>query len=612
MATAGDPDGRLVPNFSVYYVHERQERDDGEWLFLGPDRLRPPTAWMRADQTVPWNHLMSLTFNMNPDRAPVLFFEDKDSLEATVFPDDRAQRAEALIQAYQANGAPPDSGLFFVEPRPVVDFNSSFYLMPVLKAQELRLRGMRRGQRLNMVEVAGLADPDTPPQTAAAEPEPFRAGMVFVIDTTKSMQPYIDRAHQVVKDILSQVTNTEAGKRMSFGLVGYRDSLRDNPAIEYVAKTFYPLKREFDQTAFLSALGSMKAATASTTDFREDTMAGVQEALSQSSWREFDARIIVVITDAPMRQGRDDTLRSNDLDPATLARDQSSEVNTTAFFSFYLDTPAGRAHVDAARGSLGKLSTFGDSQTNLMFELPDGDLEAYTNQIRLFNAKLFNLMDDAQGTQLNAAPATPQEEEMVHSMDEVMQVMRLAWARRNSGEPVPKFFRAMALDFDPTDRSYRRSVEINVLLNKNQLNDLYQALGFIAEASADQIDNNTDSFITKVREVVAQAQLDPSSMESLDPSASSVAAMQPEEIENLSDVLAAYVGYLPYESPLLSLDPASLRNRGPTFYSDLILRLDGLRAMYKHYSEDLDRWVKLNPEASDAEKVYPVPLDLLP
>lgn len=65
---------------------------------------------------------------------------------------------------------------------------------------------------------------------AAASDNGFRTGIVLVVDTSVSMQPYIDRVRQVVSELQQQLAARGELDSVSFGLVGFRNSVKRTPA----------------------------------------------------------------------------------------------------------------------------------------------------------------------------------------------------------------------------------------------------------------------------------------------------------------------------------------------------------------------------------------------
>ena len=76
----------------------------------------------------------------------------------------------------------------------------------------------------------------------------LKVDLVFVIDTTRSMAPYIKATLDMVRDVtksLSEFRDVQASMHM--GLWGYRDSMEDIPQIGYTTKNFTPQLQPVDQ-----------------------------------------------------------------------------------------------------------------------------------------------------------------------------------------------------------------------------------------------------------------------------------------------------------------------------------------------------------------------------
>lgn len=152
--------------------------------------------------------------------------------------------------------------------------------------------------------------------------------VIFVIDTTKSMSPYIEGVRRSINNIAKkfvQSADEQKGRRVHFGLVGYRDwkatDKRGNgydeafeKKIGYLTKT-YPDKdkplldiEEFKQVLNAEdptekGLKEIRETPVDSIDCHEDLAAGLYAA--HEMHREKDAiRIYILIGDAP---GREDT-----------------------------------------------------------------------------------------------------------------------------------------------------------------------------------------------------------------------------------------------------------------------------------------------------------------
>ena len=109
----------------------------------------------------------------------------------------------------------------------------------------------------------------------------YKAGLVFVIDSTLSMQPYIKRTREAVKQIYDTLANDKLLGHVNFGLIAFRDNLAAShqPTKDYTVRTFVNLEQGRDAAGFLSRVNSLQAALFSNRDFIEDSYAGVKEAI---------------------------------------------------------------------------------------------------------------------------------------------------------------------------------------------------------------------------------------------------------------------------------------------------------------------------------------------
>ena len=599
------PDGPALkkpPVFSAWYVFGPEPSAGAEWLEVGADRDGGETAWIRADRTVPWKQTVVLGFDSPADRIPVLFFEDRPRLETFVQDESMSTRAELLAQAIRDGGDTGDSGVIAAEPPEQVSITDRFYLLPILDAATIRVN--RRARQI--VEVASI-NQEAPPEAPPGEPEPFRVGIVFVVDTSTSMGPYIERAREAITSILKGVTAPYAERtRVSFGIVGFRGDVRTVPGLEYTVKEFFPLSPEFDEAAFLSALDAVQATTVSSRDFDEDGLSGLVAAAEMPGWDQFDGRYIVYITDAGMLVG-DDQGSAAGTTPQLFGSRARDELGI-ATFALFLKTKAGRAYHEDALAQLADVTSRPGSGAPLVFPIENGSVDEFGTQVDLLTK---SLLDQVRQTEAGAPPPSSacetDPDAIACAVSDVGQAMRLAWLGRQQQVQAPDTYRAWAADFALDDPS-RRAMSPRVLLTRNQLNDLYVTLQAIVEAAPGA---DPDQFFSVIKTTLARMMRDPSQMRALDPSAGgNVPSLT--EFDDLGDLLGAYFANLPYQSDLASVTEEDWMTSSPTTRNDTIEAIKAKLSMYELYYADTASWVSINPDAGEGEKVYPVLLEMLP
>src|SRR5690606_36085580 len=82
----------------------------------------------------------------------------------------------------------------------------------------------------------------------------YKVGLVFVIDTTRSMGPYIEEVRNAVAALKERLSSHEEAERFRFGLIGFRDNTRLASHLEYVTKIYLPLDDDAMAENFLEAI----------------------------------------------------------------------------------------------------------------------------------------------------------------------------------------------------------------------------------------------------------------------------------------------------------------------------------------------------------------------
>ena len=275
---------------------------------------------MRAEDVIEWKQTMSLAYTHSEGRHPVLMFSRHEVLRELIkLPaQPRQQRVQQLYDTIESgNAMPKDFPVVSVEPKKMIDIDKAFYLLPIVDFEVLdKLDGKREGRLLKLAaatafgpEVRDTANIRTNlryrqqainPSTAI-DPrilQELQADIVFVIDTTISMQPYINGIRETVRNGVRYVSEQAATTAsLHFGLWGYRDDPQKTPGIEYNTRNYTPTLQpihEFERT-----LTEVKEARASSPGYPQDVFAGVHKALTETKWRPGSLRFLLLIGDAP-------------------------------------------------------------------------------------------------------------------------------------------------------------------------------------------------------------------------------------------------------------------------------------------------------------------------
>ncbi len=123
--------------------------------------------------------------------------------------------------------------------------------------------------------------------------------LVFVVDTTGSMQPFIEAAREAVRTISRQLLETkEFRPEIHFGLVAYRD--HDDAGTSYVTRHF---DLEAGAGSFLAKIAGLDARGGG--DVPEALYDGLHDALAKTSWHPLAQKVIVVVADSSAHEPGD-------------------------------------------------------------------------------------------------------------------------------------------------------------------------------------------------------------------------------------------------------------------------------------------------------------------
>lgn len=603
----GDGPGAAQPALTRFYVYDRKTVGKSEWLEVGLTSRGRTDGWLEAGFTLPWKQQLALAFTNPAGRDRALLFRNRADLAGLLEADDPG-KAEAPLRKEALSGKPVPQ-VVSIEPATYVDIAKNFYLLPILSAEET-FTGT--GHRARVLEIASVskqddAKPGQKPADAAPALRNFRAAVVFVIDTTISMGPYIDRTREAVKRITERVEKAGIADRVRFGLVAYRSNLEAAPQLEYTSKLYADPEQVKSGKEFLEKVAAVKPATVSTPRFSEDAYAGVMTALNDVAWNNFGGRYVVLITDAGALKGAD-PLSSTMLDAPQVKLE--AQHRGVAIYAMHLKTPEGKANHAEAEAQYKELTSHPLVPRPLYYDVPVGSVDAY--------GRIVDSLGDAIVAQVNAAyrgDATPgaartSDPEYLKGTDNpadrikldtamLGHAMQLAYLGRVEGTQAPPLFKAWI-----SDRSLAQpevpTTEVRVLLTRNQLSDMQQVLKGIAEAGqASQL--APADFFSRMRSVAATLGRDPNAVNA--PNATKLADL---------GLLGEYLDDLPYRSKILDLDQQTWSSWSIAQQQAFLDEINRKLRLYQIIHDDVDRWIALDTGADPGEAVAAVPLDALP
>src|SRR5471030_303940 len=619
LADAAGGKGKVQPAFSRFYVYQREKVGADEWLQIGPDSFGKVTGWMNAACTVDWKMQLTLAFTNPAGRDPMMFFKDKAEVEKILnspHPDTLVKPLQAQLKANQSN---PD--VLAREPDYMIDQLKNFYLLPVLDSDDVftdtgfqvRVLNVASVTEQNSAKPQGAAQNTGDAQNAAdgaAKTDEqnmlkgFSASVVFVIDSTLSMGPYIDRTKEAIQKVYQRIEKENMLGQVKFGLVAFRSNVKAVPGLEYDSKMFVDPNTVKDGKDFLAKVSTLKQATVSSSKVDEDAYAGVMQALDKVDWTQFGARYVVLITDAGALSG-DDALSTTHFDAAQVR--QEAAYRGVALYALHLKTPSGVKNHASAQAQYEDLTLNPFLHKPLYYPIDSGDINSFGTMVDNLAGAITSQIKTAYSGEATVGSALGADEKYGGKAQEPIledatllgHAMRLAYLGEKQGTQAPPVFKAWVSDRDLVKQNLP-TTEVKVLLTKSELSDLSEVVKKIANAANEGLISPDDMFAS-LRSIAATMGNDPNQ----------VKQKNATKLGELG-LLGEYIEGLPYLSEVLGLDEETWKSWDGLEQEKFIRRLNTKLQYYQRYNQDVDRWISLAPGSDPRDNVYPVPLENLP
>ncbi len=568
---------------------------------------------MQAKDVFEWRQALLVSFTHPGDpiegRHPVLMFKDRETLQAIVDDLDRAAKAKTLYAEIDRGGTP--AAVISLEPKRFVDIMTHFYMLPILQWSQTQIDGDDVRLLQLAAAVPGARGPDTlqtPEYREQAQTgrdtvdqgvADIAVDIVFVIDTTRSMQPFIDMTRDAVAKMARNFSE-RTQDRFRFGLVTYRDSLAAVPALDYLTRNHTPTLVTAERLVEILARDA-KATRVGSLGYDEDVFAGVDAALRQSPWREKSIKFVILIGDASSHL-KGDPHNSTRKDETDLRREYDDA--NVHLLAIHLQNPKAAEDFPRALKQFGTLARIrGNPSQQALEQVDTSQEEAYRLLVDRVTASINAELERTLATKAPVAPTSAtvpgtSPAETAEVLSSVANIWRAALIEYigQSANP-PKDIVAWALDRDlinPADRA----LEVRVLVTREQLSSLAQALDSVMQAL--------------MRAEVTQAQF----LESLQ-SVSSQAMKRPDDLaqaQRLADtgLLPAFIQSLPYRSDVLALTDEMFASMTAEQRAQLEWNILAKLEQYRAINDQVDAWFRLNDTDTDSDMVYPLHIDYLP
>ena len=589
---AGTAPGKALPAFSVLYVYQRKDVDGSSWVRVGAATDGRSDGWLPASQVSDWKQSLVLKFTERSGRAPVMFLRQSAEVEKLLA--DPAAAKSVLAKAQ--NNREDNQQVLALEPTASAVPQNQFYLLPIFDSKESFDENGQPVQLLNIASIdpgsSAVAKPATP--VISANADAFRTAVVLVVDTTVSMQPYIDQVRDVVHELQTRIAERGELDSVSFGLVGFRSSIKKTPGLEYVAKTLISLDQGRDPQRFLDMARQVKASTVSSHSFNEDAFAGVMQAVDGMDWSGYGGRIILLVTDAG-------ALRKND--PFAATQMNEAEVRQAALgkqikiYALHLRTDAGKKTHAGAESQYRILTADANPQIgDLYTPVPGGDVRKLGERVDEIGTVFANLVHQVRSNTPQPVPLLSSAPSLADKSAAVGYAMHMDFLGRKSASQAPQLVSAWTADRDLTNPALP-AFQVCVMLTKLQLNDLQQSLKLIVDA-ARKTQSSPKDFFQEIASASAYMSRDPQAL---------------RKGGNLADggLLGEYLEGLPYRSKSLNMTQDLWLSLSVAEQEDFIDELDSKIRLYETFHNDVANWVRFG-DAEPGDALYRVPLSTLP
>ena len=587
----------LYPAFQPLYVFGR----DGSWLQVGGAAGLPAEGWVNENATIDWPYNVVAAFTSTAGRERQLLFSDLASLDGLIQSEAAVSLARELRHTIDQGGSGEASGVISIEPAEYVDINDAetFYILPILEFHE-DFHPMSADLFLKL-RVASVPLQDEPGAETPLPEDSIRdsdAGIMIVLDTTRSMGPFIAETLEVMEEEIRRIADTETGERVHFGILGFRDNPAAAEGIDYRVRVFSPLDRDNAVDAPLAALSSMEVAGVSTPGYNEDSLAAIRHALEETDWApggvEFVKKLIILVTDAGPKIARDPNAET-DINAASLqamAREQDVGI-----IVIHLLTPDGVANHEYAANHYRELAA---ALGHVFYYPVTGGRQDFGAEIRSTITRVMSQVSRNLEGELTEVPE-PDETGVLPEgaeLDVLGLAMELAYLGRVLETRAPDVFEAWVADRALED-SRKVAVEPRLLITKNQLSSLRDVLAAVLEVGeSTQTGGTAHDFFSQLQGAVSRMAQDPDRLINT-------------EFDTLGSAFGEFLEGLPYQSRVMEITQERWDNMG-TGRRQIIDDLRSRFLLYERWHDDPSLWVALYDNAPDGEHVYAMPFGALP
>ena len=593
-------EGGIQP-FSPLFVFERIDVSYDDpinptgWFKVGRNR-RKAFGYMKAKDALEWKNALLLSYThpgSGPHRRkPVLMFKERNKLEELL--QDSSEEAEQVYKDL-TKGVVYD-GIITREPDTFVDIKSKFYLLPVVDVKSatefvddqyadtymLQLAAAVPNKRTKAGEACTTDRADFKECSAkmgkVSENE-LKVNIVYVMDLTASMQPFVEAVNEAMRNSARVISSIGGDKsRIRFGIIGYRDSQKASTANEFIARN-YTKGGLVSNTEFVDIMSKQVKVKAGG-DIAEEVYAGFLLALNDIKWDEDAIKMVVLVGDASSHEASHEfsTTKKSALELRQMASEQDVYVASIYIKNnkFKDDWPRGIEQFKELANNGGEVAFWavGTDKRKILNALYEATA-TIVDQIRELNAE--RLKEATKNVATKAFNTG-----LVKFLGEAT-------------DPPPDIT-AWVYERDLTNNE-RSSFNLHVLVTRSDLDQLKAGLTQVLESFL-LGEETSEGFFKTIQSLGTVTALD--------------RELTRATVLAKTSIIPRWMETLPYKSKMMSYTFEEFEEFGPDEVNQMQNELQAKIGAYSDILENPDAWKTLNSEMDEDQKVYPLPLRLLP
>jgi len=610
---------REVPPMRFYYVlpapgddpeaYKINEDDGGWWYRISTKEIvnnGVQYGFIHSSVVTEWWHREAVGF-LPRDAS-------SNSRQRTRFYDTHETWLDGYTQFQDFDAQNPDTIALGIEP---ASLGNRGFVMPVLDVQRRQVLP-RDDSEHDLYEVAFITVPrpgdqepvasDPSSETPAAADigeagatlaeviEDFKVDVVFCVDASGSMQPYVDGVRSAVQELTNDLlaNHAEISDRFRFGLVTFR-----GPGELNVDCTLREGSTTGEQgSSFVEKISTVQATGGG--EDGEDMLGGMALAVSAMDWHHYGPRVVVLIGDEPgYDPEHQPQWNSSGVGVAELCAQMQPVENSLAaadamrvgkvVISVEIQDPRHGENLSAVRRRQFQGLTETPAYAGLYAPIQPGDITAMRSQISSFIENMLPGVEALVGAEgeLDAISADdPALEGIPGPFRAYIEMLQ-----PGSGDDTGSLGSMQSAWISSNDTWGASLVSERFLVTKSRLRRLQSVIELVGQ-ELDQPDVNPVVLVEQLQERLLGLSID----QDIRPSTP------------LSEVFEI-VGGLPIQTPLMTITPEMIQDQSPR---DRARTVDKLAIMANALEDQLDNpelWFKLDETDDDRNMVAFISID---